>query len=286
MRISASIIALIVLSSARAISHEDTTTNQMPPTIDPVKLGVVGGVTVAGSVVGHALVNDFWWKGEKVPFHVNTTTDYTYALNADKLGHMVFSHAASTIYSDLFRWCGMDSTTAAWSGFGVAMTYQTYVEIRDGFSAGYGFSWGDIAANTIGSSLPVAQRYIPALRSIDLQLSFWPSDDFKNGQYNAIIDDYTSTTHWLTLNAYDVAPTSWRSWFPPWLGLAIGHSVQNLDGNGGGQHVVYLSLDWQLHRIPNLAPWLRDVLRVLHLYHLPAPAVRILPNVVWYGIRF
>ncbi|MBC8124526.1 MAG: DUF2279 domain-containing protein [Candidatus Kapabacteria bacterium] len=280
--------ALVLLLSSIVLRAEvdDSLRVDSPPTINPVKLGVVGGATVLGFIGGHALSNELWWKGEKAPFHVNTSVDYTYALNADKLGHMTFSYMASSIYSDLFRRCGMDSTQSAWSGFGVTMAYQTFVEIRDGFSADYGFSWGDIAANTIGAALPVAQRYVPALRSMDLQISFWPSQAFNNGAYNSIIDDYTSTTHWLTVNVSDVSPRSWQSWIPPWLGLAIGHSVQNTDGQGGGQHVVYLSLDWQLHRIPGLAPWLRDVLRVLHLYHLPAPAVRILPNVVWYGLRF
>lgn len=254
--------------------------------VDVARLAIVSGVTAGAIIYGHAVVNDFWWKGEKVPFHVNTTTDYTYALNADKWGHLTFAYAASTIYGDLGRWCGMDSTSAMWMGFGVALGYQTYVEIRDGFSKDYGFSWGDAAANTVGAALPVVQHYVPALRSVDLQLSFWPSEEFKNGAYNAIIDDYTSTTHWIAVNAHDIAPRAWRTWVPPWLGIAFGHSVQNLDGQGGGQHVMYLSLDWQLHRIPGLAPWLRDILRVLHLYHLPAPAVRVFPNVVWYGLRF
>lgn len=277
-------LLLVVLSTAHA-QDVDTVAGK-PPGINPVRLSIVAGATVGAFIYGHALVNRSWWKDEKVPFHVNTTTDYTYALNADKLGHMTFAYSASTIYGDLFRWSGMDSTDATWSGFGVAMAYQTYVEIRDGFSAVYGFSWGDMVSNTIGATLPVVQRYVPALRSIDLQISYWPSDAFKNGEYNSIVDDYTSTTHWLALNTYDVAPTSWQTWFPPWLGIAVGHSVQNLDGNGGGQHIVYLSLDWQLHRIPGLPQWLADVFRVLHLYHLPAPAVRILPNVVWYGLRF
>ncbi len=255
-------------------------------TVDYAKLGIVAGATAGAIVYGHAVVNDFWWKGEKVPFHVNTTTDYTYALNADKLGHMTFAYTASTIYGDLGRWCGMDSTAATWMGFGVALSYQTYVEIRDGFSKDYGFSWGDMGANLVGASLPVVQHYVPSLRCIDLQISYWPSANFKNGAYNSIVDDYTSTTHWLAINTYDVAPRQWQQWIPPWLGIALGHSVQNLDGNGGGQHIVYLSLDWQLHRIPNLPPWLQSILRVLHLYHLPAPAVRILPSVVWYGLRF
>ena len=120
---------------------------------------------------------------------------------------------------------------------------------------------------------------------MELQISYFPSEAFKNGGYGSIIDDYTSTTHWLSVSVYDAMPTSMQKWYPPWLNLALGHSVQNLDGNGGGQHILYLSLDWNLQRIEGLPSWLADAFRFLHLYHLPAPAVRILASVVWYGLR-
>lgn len=254
--------------------------------VDPVRMGIVAGGTFTAFAIGHVWLNDTWYKGEKVPFHINSSQDYQYALNADKLGHMTFAYAATTVYGDLFRWTGMDSTTAIWSGAGVAMAYQTYVEIRDGFSADYGFSWGDMAANTLGAGLPVLKHYVPALRPFDLQVSYWPSQAYKSGAYNSIIDDYTSTYHWLSANVYDLVPSAWQSWYPPWLGVSIGHSVEDLDGLGGGNHALYLSLDWQLHRIPNLPDWLESVFRVMHLYHLPAPAVKVLPNVVWYGLKF
>ncbi len=254
--------------------------------VSVTRLSIVGGATIGGFVVGHAVLNDLWWKGSRTDFHINTDQDYRYALNADKLGHATFAYIATTTYADLFRWTGMDSAQAVWSAAGVATAYQTYIEVRDGFSEKYGFSWGDIAANMVGISLPVLKHYYPSLRPFDLQVSFWPSQDFRNGYYNAIIDDYTSTTHWLSVNIHDLAPTSTFKDVPAWLGLAIGHSVQNLDGMGGGQHRVFVSLDWNLSRIEGLPPWLRDIMRTLHLYHLPAPAVQISPNVVWYGIRF
>ena len=279
MRALVIIAVLLACISSMSAQHDSTR-------IDPLRVGIVAGATVGGFVAGHGMLNDLWWKGERVPFHINTSQDYTYALNADKYGHATFAYMASTVYGDLMRWCGLDSGSAAWWGFGVAMTYQTYIEVRDGFSRDYGFSWGDIGANTVGAVLPVVQHYVPSLRAIDLQISFWPSNAFRQGAYNAIIDDYTSTTHWLAMNVHDLAPRSVQQYLPPWIGVAIGHSVRNLDGRGGGEHVVVLSLDWQLHRIPNLPPWLRDIARVLHLYHLPAPAVQILPNVVWYGLRF
>jgi hypothetical protein len=275
-----SVVVMILLIHALAVRAEDR------DSVQPLRLIMVGGITIGAITYGHAVVNDFWWKGEKVPFHVNTEQDYEYALNADKLGHLTFSYIGTTVYGSAFRWCGLDSVTSLWTGAGVTMAYQTYVEIRDGFSANYGFSWGDMAANTIGAALPLVQHYVPPLRSLDLQISYWPSDAYKSGAYNSIIDDYTSTTHWLSVNAQDIAPRAWKQWMPEWIGLALGHSVQNLDGQGGGQHVLYLSLDWQPHRIKGLPSWLAEALRLAHLYHLPAPAVRLLPDVVWYGLRF
>lgn len=255
-------------------------------TVDPARTAVIAGATAAGFVAGHVVLNNLWWKGERVPFHVNTSQDYTYALGADKAGHATFAYAATTVYGQLFRWAGMDSVQSLWWAAGVATTYQTYIEIRDGFSRDYGFSWGDVAANTVGASLPLLQHAIPELRAIDLQISFWPSEAFRQGAYGAIIDDYTSTTHWLSMRIHDWLPADMQQWYPPWLGLAVGHSVEGLDGRGGGNHSWYLSLDWRLDVIAGLPPWLREVARALHLYHLPAPAVKIYPEVVWYGLRF
>ena len=273
------IVLLTMLAPLQGRSDDSTR-------ISVTRLGIVGGATIGGFVVGHAVLNDLWWKGTPTDFHFNTDDDYRYALNADKFGHATFAYIATTTYADLFRWTGMDSASAVWSAAGVATAYQTYIEIRDGYSETYGFSWGDIAANIAGISLPVLKHYYPSLRPFDLQISFGPSEGFRQGSHNAIIDDYTSTTHWLSVNLHDLAPTSTFKDVPPWLGLALGHSVQNLDGVGGGQHRLFISLDWNLSRIEGLPPWLRNIMRTLHLYHLPAPAIQISPNVVWYGIRF
>ncbi|NQW29131.1 MAG: DUF2279 domain-containing protein [Ignavibacteria bacterium] len=255
-------------------------------TVTAWKIGLVGGLSTGSFVVGHVLLNSLWWKGTRVDFHVNSSQDYLYSLNADKLGHLYFASTASTVYSDLFRWTGMDSAASAWGGAGVAIAYQTYIEIRDGFSADYGFSWGDMAANFVGASVPVLKHYYPNLRPLELQVSYWPSTAFRNGQYNAIIDDYTSATNWLAVSVYDYLPEEAQKWYPSWLGLAIGHSVENIDGRGGGNHTLYLSFDWNLQKIHGLPEWAASLLRVVHLYHLPAPAIKIYPNVVWYGLRF
>lgn len=250
------------------------------------RLILVGGASGVAFALGHGVLNNLWWKGAEAPFHVNTTQDYLYALNADKIGHAFFAQFASSAYSRAFLWCGLDSSTSAWAGFGIAMSYQTYIEIRDGFSKDYGFSWGDMSANVIGASLPLIKQYVPAVRPFDLQVSFYPSSKFRSGAYNAIIDDYESTTHWIAFQPFSSLPVAWQAWYPKWIGLAVGHTVANLDGTGGGNHRLFISLDWNLKELPGLPRWLHTIFDVLHFYHLPAPAVEVYPNVVWYGFKF
>lgn len=264
------------------IAQSDSVDNTANPLIIS---GIVAG-TAAAVGVSHGLLNSLWWKGEAVPFHINWEQDWVYARGADKVGHFVFSSMATTAYEKLYGAAGLDSVSSVIWAAATVFTYQTYIEIRDGFSRDYGFSVADEVCNLLGVGFPIARRLVPEARPFQFQISYWPSDDFRKGAYGAIIDDYTSTTHWLAVNISDVLPRSWEIDFPQWLGIAVGHSVDNLDGRGGGRHVWYLSLDWQPARIHGLPQWLRDVLDVLHVYHLPAPAVRIAPDVRWFGLRF
>jgi hypothetical protein len=62
--------------------------------------------------------------------------------------------------------------------------------------------------------------------------------------------------------------------------------VKDLDEMGGGRHEFYLALDWNLKKLPGDGWFLRLLKRNLDYYHLAAPAVRISPGVVWYGLHF
>lgn len=251
----------------------------------PERILIVGGVTLGGFVYGHALQNDLWWKGERSDFHFNWEADWEYALGADKMGHAFFPYLVTNVYRDLFTWSGVDTVAAVWLAGGLAFSYQSYIEVRDGFSAEWGFSWGDMGANFVGAAWPVAQHYWPALDAARLKISFNPTDDFRGGSHAAIIDDYESTTHWISLGVHDMLPDAWRGYWPRWLRIALGHSVRGLDGTGGGEHLLYLALDYGIADLPGeQQPW-RAIKNLLEFYHLPSPAIRIYPNVVWYGLR-
>ncbi len=265
-----------------ATPMEDTTR----PHVSIPRLALVGGLTAGGFIYGHVILSNLWWKGEPSRFHFDWDHDWRYSLGADKLGHAYFPYLTAGVYRQALEWTGLDTATSLYAAASAALAYQTYVEIRDGFSKQWGFSWGDWGADLIGASLPVLQYEVPALRPFEVKISFHPSEKFKAGMYNAIIDDYESTFHWVSINVHDLLPEAWQRWYPRFVNLAIGHTVKDLDGAGGGHHELYLSLDWNVKGLPGDG-WFWNLLkRNVDFYHLPAPAVRIAPGIVWYGIHF
>lgn len=274
------------LSFSCTDAHSDHDSLAAGARINPWRLGALTTVGVGAFTVGHVWLNNLWWKGTPADFHVNFAQDWTYALGADKVGHAYFAATSATVIAGSLRWSGLDTATSLWWGSSIALAYQTYNEVRDGFSQTYGFSPGDMAGNLLGAAWPLAQHYVPELQALTFQISFSPSEPFRNGFYNAIIDDYESTTHWLSVDVYQLLPPTAQAWYPEYINLALGHSVRGLVGSSTPQHVFVLSLDWNLKRLPFLPDWLRSAFEYLHMYHLPAPAVEISPNMRWVGLRF
>lgn len=254
-------------------------------TLNKAKLYFLGGTTAAAFVYGYAIQNTIWWKGSKTEFHFNFNQDWNYALGADKFGHFFFGTAITKIYSNAFMWSGMNrKKSLLYSGL-LAFSYQTFIEIRDGFSEGYGFSWGDFAANTLGALYPNLQYKYPALKNFNFKLSFFPSERFKNGSNRYILDDYESTYNWLSINFRNFLPNRIRKYIPKFIAFSIGHSVKKLD-TPLSNHEFFLALDWDFSYLKTDSAILRFLKTITGLYHLPSPAVKIYPNVIWYGLKF
>jgi len=267
---------------ARGNTQPDSTTS-----FDPLRFSIVAVPTLGGFVVGHVLLNNIWWKGTRVPFHFNFQEDWKYALGADKFGHFYFPYLVTDVYRRAFMWSGIDSMSSLYYAAGLGLLYQTYIEVRDGFSQQYGFSFGDFTADVLGAAYPIAQDHWPVLRNFNWQISFHPSSLYRSGYYSAIIDDYESTFHWLTINVHDLLPEDLRAGYPRLINIAIGHGVRNLVPDPSmGKHELYLSLDWNLEALPGEAEWLKTVKHFLNYYHFPAPAVRLYPNVAWFGLKW
>lgn len=279
--------AVITLSSASGQDTARISDSLPPPEYSPSlpRTLIVSGALAGGFIYGHALSTDLWWKGERSDFHFDWEHDWTYSLGADKLGHAYFPYAASRILAQGFEWCGYAPSTSQWMGSGVALTYQIYTEIRDGFSAEWGFSWGDMGANVIGAGLPILQREIPHLRNYTYKISYHPSARFRAGSNKAIIDDYESSYHWVSFDVAGLMPEQWNISWPRWLNIAVGHSVKDLDDRGAGRHELWLSIDWNLEGLPGDGWLWRMMKRTLNVYHFPAPAVRIVGGAAFFVIR-
>jgi len=61
---------------------------------------------------------------------------------------------------DLYHWSGIPKKKARWIGFAGGMLFQATVELMDGFSEAWGFSWGDMAFNTLGSGIYLGQELL------------------------------------------------------------------------------------------------------------------------------
>ncbi|MHB8581260.1 MAG: DUF2279 domain-containing protein [Ignavibacteriaceae bacterium] len=254
--------------------------------VDYLRLSVIGGITTGAFVWGYDVQNNLWWKGDKSNFHFVWKQDWVYTLGADKFGHFYFTYLVSNIYSQAFEWTGIDETKSTWYASSFALAYETFVEVRDGFSKQWGFSWGDFTSDFLGASYPLLQHQFPALKNFNFKISFYPSNRYKAGSNRVIFDDYESTYDWLSINVYNLLPREVKKFYPKFINLAIGHSVEKLDNNGGGNHRFYISLDWNLEGLPGDG-WFWNLLkRNLNYYHLPSPAIQIYPHVIWYGIKF
>ncbi|MBE0642877.1 MAG: DUF2279 domain-containing protein [Bacteroidetes bacterium] len=125
--------------------------------------------TAIASVSAHyalsmTVLQNTWYRGRAVvPFHFyNDNRAY---LQVDKCGHAFGAYVESYAGYALLRGAGLSRTNALVFGGSLGLIMQTPIEIMDGIHEGWGFSWGDMLANTLGSGIVVGQ---------ELPTRYWP----------------------------------------------------------------------------------------------------------------
>jgi hypothetical protein len=68
-----------------------------------------------------------------------------------KLGHGWAAYNAGRASAAMWVWAGVAPKKAAWIGGISSTVYLTVIELLDAHSAKWGWSWGDMAANVLGS---------------------------------------------------------------------------------------------------------------------------------------
>ncbi len=274
-----------VAQSSEAPSPHGTTQK-----IDGTRFAIVGGACVAGMASIHIYQENGWWKDNKQPFHFREDLDY--GLSVDKLGHFYGASVLTFVFSRSLQWAQFSDTDALLLGAGTSVLFQTFVEFQDGLST-WGFDRVDFAADVAGAFYPVVQHHVPFLKNFNFKFSYHPSDLLNEpggigfvGRKHIIFDDYEGQTIWLSLNVNTLLPETAESYWPDWLAVAIGYGARQVAGPDP-HSVLLIALDYNVTEILPKDTWfLRTLGEALNFVHFPAPAVRISPDAIWYGLYF
>lgn len=251
-------------------------------------LAVEGGV-YAGSMVG---LNVLWYKNyAHSSFHLfNDNKEW---LQMDKLGHMLTAYTLSRITSALYTWSGIGRSKSTVYGSALAMAYQTNIEIFDGFSSAWGFSIGDMVANTAGASLYGFEEGTWGQQRVSMKISFHPSmyaqyrpDELGDNLVQQSIKDYNGQTYWFCIAIASFLPKGNK--IPQWACLDFGYGAEGMTGgmqnpityNSSGEEVCfdryrqyYCSLDVDLTRIPTNSGALKALFGTVSFIKIPMPTL-------------
>ncbi len=199
-------------------------------------------IIAAGNIVGYSAVmiglNSAWYANyPRSSFH--TFNDNKEWLQVDKVGHMYSAYLESRLSMEMWRWTGIGRTKRIIYGGLSGAAYQTIIETLDGFSAEWGWSWGDFTANMLGSGAVIAQELAWNDQRIKLKFSFHVND-YENAELNKRADklfgnsiterflkDYNAQTYWASANLKSFLP---KSNLPKWLSVAVGYGGNGMFG--------------------------------------------------------
>lgn len=294
LKITIKIILLIVLACnlRLAFSLNDTSEQELQNNIDPKKLTAAIAVPACVYVGGISYLSFIWYKDhQRVPLHFyNDNAGY---LQMDKMGHAFGAYLESYACYSWLRKAGVNKNKALIFGGSAGFLMQLPIEIFDGLYQGWGFSWGDVIANTAGSALMVGQEVLFDQQIIRHKMSFSKSEYFdqSNGYlggnvFESFFYDYNSHTHWFSSN---VSNFLMHETLPPWLNIAVGYSANGMFGefknltyyNGvrlpeiqrTRQFLLSLDIDWE--KIHTNSPLLKALFKGLNFVKVPFPALEI-----------
>ena len=100
----------------------------------------------------------------------------TYNGGMDKLGHAYMSYALADYFTWRIQNSFADAEGAEITGAALSLGVMMGIEVSDGLSAGYGFSYQDVAMNIAGAGFSLIRNRFPELKNkVDFRLEYLPS---------------------------------------------------------------------------------------------------------------
>ena len=261
---------------------------------------LVAGATSIGYGGTLVMLDRTWYSREdRSSFH--TFNDSREWLQVDKFGHAWTAYVSAKANSEMWDWAGVPHKKAVLLGSATSLAFLTGVEVLDGFSRKWGWSWSDIGANFFGIGLFTAQELGWGEQRIQYKFSFHRrsyreamlndrADDLYGAGFNErMLKDYNAQTYWFSFNINSFTRTTT---LPPWLNIAVGYGATGMyggfenkwtDKNGVSinrtdiprTREFYLSPDIDFTKIPTRSKLLRTTFTLLNAFKFPAPALLI-----------
>lgn len=193
-----------------------------------------------------------WYKQYPISgFH--TFNDWDEWEKMDKAGHFMGTYLETRYLFEGARWTGMDRNRARWTAAGGALLLQTTVEVMDGFSEQWGWSWYDVGFNVGGAAFYFAQdaawQEQRMLMKISNSFPRYPETPvfsidggatttlanraetlYAGGVFGQFLKDYNGQTIWMSVNPRSFTADPQHSKLPPWLNIAVGYGAENMYG--------------------------------------------------------
>jgi len=272
-------------------SYEEKIIAQDSSSINNARLiTVISGASVAyfGSM---AYLQYVWYKdSERVPFEFYD--DIGGYNQIDKFGHIYGAYLESYIGFHSMLWSGISRKNAIIYGGSLGFIMQLPIEIWDGMYEGWGFSWSDVGANTLGSLIVIGQELAFQEQIVKYKFTFSRSpyapkaNGYLGDGFNEIFYDYNGHTYWFSAGINRVIK---NDFIPGWVNFALGYSAGGMYGEFENKtyhrgvkipeteryRQFLLSLDIDFCKIPARNRHLKKLLNCMFLIKVPFPAIEV-----------
>lgn len=213
-------------------------------------------------------------------------------LGMDKVGHFGTSWFIHGSLAQLARHQGFSRQQANLYGIISTSVFMTSIEVMDGFSKGWGFSWSDYAANLAGIAYSSWQFSLESHNLPAIKYSWQPNalhhirpELLGTSIASRMLKNYNEQTYWLSI------PSSLMHHdLPAWFCISMGYGAagmlggnDNIWSNASGVIQNYswisrrsewkLSFDIDLTRLPLRKKWQRILASWLRWVKIPAPTL-------------
>ncbi|HVA98238.1 MAG TPA: DUF2279 domain-containing protein [Bacteroidia bacterium] len=255
---------------------------------------ITEGIIYTATMIG---LSRIWYKKyPHSPFHFfNDDGEWQ---QMDKMGHFTTSYTVGRLGMEALRWSGVGNQQSIWYGGSLGLLFLATVEVADGMSKEWGFSLGDMTANTLGASLLIGQQLAWNEQKISMQFSYhatiysnYRPDELGSNLWEHLVKDYNGQTYWLSANIASFVKTGTN--FPKWLNVDFGYGAEGMIGgmknpdmkDSLGNPIVFkryrkffLAPGVDLTRLLNVSPVLHGVFETTEFIKIPAPTLEFTQN--------